>query len=398
MKKRLLLVGKEPQRVDQSSKLNYHLRDKWTVLTANTTQEALALFAQEPCAAVVADPVLSDGSGLRLLDQILEQYPATARFVLGDLSDRRIATKCTGNVHYCLALPADAATLEAALHRAAQLELWLGSPALKKLFTQIRTLPSPPSTYFQILKELRSPAASLESISTVIERDPAVTGKLLQLVNSASFSLARHVVSAADAVLFLGLETTQSMVLLAHCYSHFDHVQNAGFSVEELWKHSFRVAKLARMVTMGHTTQLREESFTAGVLHDLGKLVLASHNPQLYRKAIESLAPGGPDICAAEHEQFGTDHTEVGAWLAAIWGLPNSVVEAIALHHHPTKFLSEGFSPLTAVHVANVLENSRQGPTGLAGAATLADTAYLQGLGLTDRWNDWTDKATEMAA
>ena len=398
MNKRLLLVGPEPTRLSEKANLSFHLREQWTILSAQTAHEALQLCQQEPCAALMADPLLSDGGGVQLLDQMLDISPATLRFLLGDLSDPRVAAKCGGNVHYCLTIPADASSLAAALHRANQLELWLGSPALKKLFARIRTLPSPPSTYFQIVRELRSASASLESIADVIERDPAVTGKLLQLVNSASFSLARQVVSPVEAVLFLGIETTQSIVLLAHCYSHFDRIQNIGFSVEELWAHSLRVAKLARKLSAGQPHQLREEAFTAGVLHDLGKLILVSHDPQLFRQAITQAAAGQRSQCEVEQELFGTDHTEAGAWLAAIWGLPNSVVEAIALHHRPVKFLTEGFSALTAVHVANVLEGCRRLPQGLAAAPHKADADYLQGLGVSERWPEWIDCAAELAA
>jgi len=128
----------------------------------------------------------------------------------------------------------------------------------------------------------------------------------------------------------------------------------------------------------------------------LGKLVLASHDPQLYRQVMGEA--GQRPLCDVERDLFGTDHTEAGAWLAAIWGLPNSVVEAIALHHRPAMFLTEGFSPLTAVHVANVLENCRKLPQGLASAPTLADVEYLKGLGVDTQWPDWIDTATDLAA
>ena len=141
-----------------------------------------------------------------------------------------------------------------------------------------------------------------------------------------------------------------------------------------------------------------KRAFSAGVLHDLGKLILVSHDPQLFRQAITQAAAGQRSQCEVEQELFGTDHTEAGAWLAAIWGLPNSVVEAIALHHRPVKFLTEGFSALTAVHVANVLEGCRCLPQGLAAAPHKADADYLQGLGVSERWPEWIDCAAELAA
>jgi putative nucleotidyltransferase with HDIG domain len=201
----------------------------------------------------------------------------------------------------------------------------------------MRKVPSPPTIYFQIVKELQSPAASMENIGAIISQDMAVTAKLLQMVNSAAFGLHRPVSSPAEAVMYLGIETTKSLVLLAHTYSHFDRIPPSIFSVDALWRHSLSTGRLARAIARSERVgeDLADQSFTAGLLHDMGKLVLAANQPDRYALVPAQVQKAGSLIWRVEQDIFGTTHAEVGAWLAERWNLPVILVEAIRHHQHP---------------------------------------------------------------
>jgi putative nucleotidyltransferase with HDIG domain len=259
-------------------------------------------------------------------------------------------------------------------------------------------LPSPPQLYFQVVKELQSPDASLESVGALIARDPAMTAKILQLVNSAVFGLKRTVASPAEAVMYLGIDTTKSVILLAHSFSYFDQLKEADFSAENLWKHSIRTANFARWIAQleGVGQPIIEEAYTAGMLHDLGKLALAANLPQQYSEAAMIAASRGVPLWEAEEQVLGANHAELGASMLAIWGLPIGIIEAVALHHHPTKFFSQTFCPLTAVHAANAIEHAESS----AIASLPVDADYLAQLGLDQRLPVWWEqcKAEEKRA
>ena len=130
-------------------------------------------------------------------------------------------------------------------------------------------------------------------------------------------------------------------------------------SVEEVWTHSNHTATQAKKIAaMLHASeQIKDDAFTAGLLHDIGKLILASRFPKEYTAVIKGATESSKPLWAEEREIFSATHAEVGAYLLSIWGLPNLVIDAVAYHHNPTAITEEGFSALTAVHAANALEN-----------------------------------------
>lgn len=397
MKRNLLLVGHEPMALLENPGFAPELGSDWNAVGVCTAAEAFDLLAQGEVSAVVANLRLPGQSGMQFLDQVLERHPAVHRFVLADLADKETMLRCVATAHQFISKPCDARVLLAALERSIKMELLFGSDAVKQVLARVRKLPSPPSSYFQIVRELQSPASSMDSIGSIISQDLAVTAKLLQMVNSAAFGLQRQVSSPAEAVLFLGIETTKSLVLLAHTFSYFDHLNVAGFSVQALWNHSLSVARLARALARAEnaSVEIREECFTAGLLHDLGKLLIAANQPEDLQRIAERRRAGAPSDWEAEHAVLGTTHAELGAWLAALWGLPLAIVEGIALHHHPARFLTNSFCPLTSVHVANALCADPAAAPEVSGDAAL-DPAYLAELGLEGRLDVWRQIATAL--
>ena len=230
----------------------------------------------------------------------------------------------------------------------------------------------------------------------MVAQDPVLSAKLLQVVNSAVFGLQMQVVSASEAVMYLGMETTKALVLLAHTFSYFDKVRTAEFSVEKLWKHSVASGKLAEQIARaeGCDAEVTGQAFTGGMLHDIGKLLLAANMPEEFKKALTKAREEQLYLWDAESSVLGASHGELGACLLSIWGLPMPIVEAVALHHYPVRFLSKQFCPLTAVHVANALEHELQAEKQ-GGVCAVADANYLAELGLEERLEVWRDLCRE---
>ncbi|RMF88003.1 MAG: HDOD domain-containing protein, partial [Nitrospirae bacterium] len=142
--------------------------------------------------------------------------------------------------------------------------------------------------------------------------------------------------------------------------------------------------------------RLGEEALLAGLLHDVGKLILQVNLPEAYGEA-RRRAAAGEGLLEVEGELFGTTHAEVGAYLLGLWGLPDAIVEAVAFHHRPGECPSDRVTPLALVHAANCLEAATpaESPARCAGEV---DTAYLEAAGLGERLEAWTAIAAEVSA
>ncbi len=369
------------------------LQPDWKVLASIDGSHALETLRQNPCDAVVAELNLPGMDGAALLNEVMERHPRTVRFVLSDLSRQDAVLKCIGRAHQFLAKPCDPQILASALGRAFALDFWLPTEHTARALAGMHKLPSPPNLYFQVVRAMRSPQTSLEEVGSLIARDPAMTAKILQVVNSAVFGFQRQVSNPAEAVMYLGMQTTTSLILLAHTYSYFDQLGELHFSMDQLWAHSVRTARRARRICAAQCSlpAMADEAYTAGMLHDIGKLALAANNPSAYQEIAGRVKALGLLWWEAEQEVLGAIHSEIGACLAAAWGLSAGIVEAIALHHHPIKMVSSGFSPLTAVHAANVIDHSLQ----THNPVLRLDWPYIADLGLSDQVVCWRELCAE---
>ncbi|MGD0411055.1 MAG: HDOD domain-containing protein [Verrucomicrobiota bacterium] len=391
MKKHILFVAKDQALWNEFQAHAAAVEGEWLAQSAGTGAEALALAQQFNFAVVVADILLPDMSGLELLDQFMQRQPSAHRLVLSDVSDTVNTVKCMGKPHHHLLKPFGVRTLLNALNQAFAHEAWLPSQAVHGLIAQMRQVPSPPRTYFKVVEEMRSPRASLERISELIAEDPAITAKVLQLANSAVFGLELQVSQPLEAIAYIGLETTKALVLLAHTVSTFDQTKLAGFSVEALWRHSVSAGQIAQKIALMEKggLEVAEQAFAAGLLHDLGKLLLCANLPGLFAK---TLALAREDKCPfweAETQLFpNAGHAELGGCVLGIWGLPRPIVEAVALHHAPRQLAGPGFHPLTAVHAADILDHEMN-PDPSVLVPTPIHAGYLAELGLAHRAEHW---------
>jgi HD-like signal output (HDOD) protein len=258
---------------------------------------------------------------------------------------------------------------------------------LKKLLSYIRTVPSLPHAFDQIMTELRKEEPSIRRIGEIIGSDLGMTTKVLQLVNSAFFGVAHTITKPDQAAALLGLETLKALVLTVGIFESFEPDLFPEFNFEWLWKHGLLVGSASQAIAKAEEPdkQVQEAALLAGMLHDCGKLILAANLPIRYREAMSMASEQNLLLWQAEKQTLGTSHAEAGAYLLGIWGLPYSVIEAVAFHHHPN---GSEFAPLTAVHAANTIINSR-----IKQKNPFEDSAlqleYIQSLGLGQKVQQW---------
>jgi putative nucleotidyltransferase with HDIG domain len=395
--KRVLFVDDEDALLDLYRIAFEKEQKEWDVEFVGDAPGALELMESEPFDVVVTDMRMPAMSGAELVVEVMKRHPKTCRLILSGYADQEQVARCIGATHQFIAKPVGLKALRSTIWRVCTLDSWLDDDKLRSLVSQLRTVPSLPSLYFKINEALANPDTSIEEIAAIVQQDPGMTAKILQLVNSAFFGIARRITSPVEAVQFLGVGRLRSLVLSLHVFSCFDESKLNGFSIEAVWGHSIATGlvaqKIARLEKLDRATS--DEIFVAAMLHDIGKVMLASSLPDLYQEAVSISKERQLSTIEAEREVFGVSHCEVGAYLLGLWGLPVTIVEALALHHEPDKSGVRAFSPLTAVHVANALEKEMSDPNGETGVVAL-DMEYLTEIGVADRVEVWRAAAQDV--
>lgn len=400
MKKRILFVEDDPLLLQMYSTMLDDDREHWEVAAAAGARQALELINQAPFDVVVSDLIMPGLDGAQLMSEIRALSPRTSRIILSVLSDQERVADCLGTTHQFVAKPFDVKVLKATLARITGLDAYLNDVKLQQLIGQLGTLPSFPSLYVEVMKELRSPNPFIENVSVIVSKDPAMTAKMLQIVNSAAFALARKVGSPFEAVEFLGLGTVQSLVLSAHIFSRFERTNLPGFSVSRLWGHSVACGLLSRLILQIEQpgTMDADDAYTAGMLHDVGQLMLADNLPEQFQQALGLAAQRGISLHEAEQEVFGASHAGAAAYLLGLWGLPAPIVEAVAFHHAPGRSDTREFGLLAAVHAADILEHELHDLSKAESGKTRnqLDADYLASLGVADRVETWRAEAAKL--
>ncbi len=391
--KKILFVDDEPNILDGLKRMLRPLHREWDMAFAQSGEAALETLAGGDYDVVVSDMRMPGMDGAELFGEISKRHPQIVRIVLSGQFSKEAAMRAVGTAHQFLAKPCDADTLKRTIDRAFGLRGVLTNESLKQVLAQAKSLPSMPSLYLEITEELQYPDASIHRIGKIISKDPAMTAKMLQLVNSAFFGLSRKVSGAAEAVALLGTETLASLVLSIGVFSEFDRVKVDGFDLKGIWSHSTRSAAIAKAIAKAEKSEksLGDEAMMAGLLHDTGKLILAQNLPDEYGTIIARARTRRISMRDAEEQVLGASHAEIGAYLLGLWGLPDSIVEAVAFHHQPAKCAASAFDVVTAVHVANALEHDCAKGDGASGAIDGLDLDYLATLGLADRVPEWRD-------
>ena len=354
--KRLLFVDDEPRVLQGLQRQLRPMRDEWDMAFVDGGKQALEFMAANSVDIIVSDMVMPGMDGVQLLTEVLKRHPQTVRIVLSGHADREGVMRLVGTAHQYLSKPCDSEELRQAVIRAFALRDLLDNERLKELTARIKHLPTLPVLYQRLNEELARDCPSIEKAGEIISRDIGMTAKILQLVNSAFFGLAQPLNSPADAALYLGLNTLRSLVLSLEIFSQYDQKNGAPFSLEALTRHSWTTAVMARVIAKAENQEQRtiDQCFLAGLLHDVGQLVLLSGMPEEYAAIVAKAKRENVPVWEVEEQAFSATHADVGAYLLALWGLPNPIIEAVALHHQPAHCTSTLLSRTAVIHCADV--------------------------------------------
>ena len=314
-KKRILFIDDERPVLAVLQALMQRMTNDWETTVAEGGPQALALMEKQPFDVVISDMRMPGMNGAQLLNEVMRRYPKTIRIVLSGHADEQTVQETVGVAHQWLAKPFDHRVLKSILKRIAAAHDRLDDKDLKELIGRLTRLPSAPHIYFRILEVLQSPDSSMEGIAEVVAQDPALTAKLLKLVNSAFFGLAREIANATEAVQLLGVSRIRSLALTHHVFSTFDQHTYAELSVDEVWNHSLQTAVWARQFAhwQGGGRTLEDLAFTGGLLHDVGRLILAANLPSAYRQVRDESRTRACSHLLVEKDILRATHADVGS-------------------------------------------------------------------------------------
>jgi len=394
--KRILFVDDEIRILDGIRRMLYAERKQWEMEFVLGGEAALQACEATSFDVVISDMRMPGMDGATLLGHIRDRYPATARVILSGYSEDSLARRAVPVAHRFLAKPSSSSELRSMIERVCSLQDVLSTPEIRKLVGSVGELPSLSTTYTCLTQAVSDPDSCINEIAGIIEGDVAMSAKVLQLANSAFFGLAQKVTTLSNAVSYLGMQTIKNLALASEAFRVLKPHSRIPFSVcESIEKHAHRVAAIAGVLPVDKSN--RDVTVIAALLHDIGKLFLASAMPDQFYSIFLRFSERGCKPFEAEEELLGTSHAEIGAYLLGLWGIPSLAVEAIAHHHHPTRILNSSFDCTAVVYAANLLDHELVAhPTDSIGAEMAeSDRACLQALGVMSRFVEFRELALQ---
>jgi HD-like signal output (HDOD) protein/ActR/RegA family two-component response regulator len=386
--------------VDDDSDLLDGLRDalrprrrEWRMTFVTGGEAALSLLARESVDIVVSDLRMPGMDGATLLANVAQVQPDAVRIVLSGHADPETIGRAAAVAHRILVKPSPVEVVAGVIERSCVLLDVTGEVRLIQA-AGTSELPSAPTVYFDLMELLASGDVSAAQLADVLERDIAMSAKVLQLANSAYFGSRQPVSRLRDAITLLGHETLRALVLSAEAFRSFRVPASIpGFSLEAVQARSLQVGRLARRLSQGNPDA--DDAFAAGLLLDVGLLVLAVHEPEYLGEVLLAAEREGRPVHEIELDRHGITHAEIGAHLLALWGLPHAIVEAVAHHHRPLRSPLPAFDAVAVTHIADALvaDSEAGSGDGHAGASRI-DLDYLDRIGVSDRVAEWQQLAS----
>lgn len=357
--------------------------DGWTLEGTPSGRAALARLDAARFDVVVADVALPDLGGAAVLDEVRRRHPKIVRIILSGPRDGDAAMRAARVAHQFLAKPCTARGLTSVVERTVALQQLLADDTIRAAVGTLDQLPSAPRVFAELTEALEREDSTPDRITQIVGKDPAISAKLLQVVNSAFFSRGRPIQDLRTSVVRLGVNTIRNLALAFSVFASSRKVAlPKTLTLEDLQEKALRVAKLAGRIAKPADAA---EAFLAGLLADVGLLALATAAPGVLAQACAVASASDTRLYDAERSFHDVTHAEIGAYVLGTWGLGCTMVEAVANHHAPRRIAQEGLGVAASVYLAMALIESDALDEELVGRwGTSADLAR------------WREMATEV--
>jgi HD-like signal output (HDOD) protein len=359
MPRHILLVGDESQRLHAPQLLPR--AQQWQVSAAQGCDQALRQLERQPPDVVVADMDVLDPEGVALLLTVGERWPGVSRIALSELPDypNQSYEVRAPVAHQYISWERAPAELNDAIERCLGIQDLLSQPELRALIGTIRHLPPRPRIFTRLQVMLSHRNVTPKKVCAVIEADVAITAKVLQLANCAYFHNGERITSVEQAIVRVGFHGIRNLVMCSEVMACWTRAARSNLDLEAMQAHVQRVARVTAALTAGHPCS--DEAVLAAFLHDIGYWVLRQERPAQLDQAAELALTENILMHEAERRVLGTCHAQIGAYLLGLWGMPSTLVEAVAYHHAPERAGARRFTSLAALAVAHALSGTDDG-------------------------------------
>ncbi len=322
----------------------------YTTHVANNGQEALEMLSDTHFDIVISDVMMPDMDGVDFLETVKNDHPSTLRLALSGYSEStKIPKALEDNVAKLYMRKSwDSSEMIQTVNKMSDLQDVLSDHRILKLITSIKDLPSIPNLYYDIASMIRQ-EKDIEKIAAEIMKDQAVTSQILRVANSAFYGAKTG--SLLQAIMYIGLSNVKNIVLTNSVFD-LETVQN--FNVSLLWEHAVMTNKMAHLIyeeCLGKKMPVIYAS--AGLLHDIGKILMYKYYDVKYEELIEEARNGHGRIVDLEFKHLELTHQELGGYLLNWWDLPLPIVEATLYHHRPLDPRVINKELVSVIHIAN---------------------------------------------
>lgn len=334
MKQTILFVDDDASLLTGLQRMLRSMRSEWETTFVSNPTEAIKLMNTTCFDVVATDMRMPTIDGARLLGEVRALCPHSVRIVLSGQADQEIVLRAVEHAHQYISKPCDAEVLKTIIKQACNLRVLITNEALRDFIAQIRCLPVDEDRVKEVVAILQSESPDLERLTEIITSDMGMCSKLLQLVNSSFFTSTRAP-SCRDAIRVLGAELLKKLVVEMGIFKNTLPAPPSQALVKKLNRHGRRVASVTEDIIDSIPAPLGnpDDYIVASLLHDIGRLVLASFNPTQYEELSQQRFTNWNEFLAAEQKLFGATHQDVGAYFLRLWGFGEAIVQASALHH-----------------------------------------------------------------
>ncbi|WP_151703424.1 HDOD domain-containing protein [Nitrincola alkalilacustris] len=383
---------------DESSDLILPAGDKVRVTNIDS---AWAEIERNDCRVLIVRSDKAFDKAIGFLKEVRRRYPGLARILIaGELSTAQ-AGIASEVVHSILQPDSGLDELQQAIKRALKAEELITDKKLRSFISSVGHLPSFPEVLGELNEVLESEVAGAREVANILQKDPAMVAKIMQLVSSAYFSGGYNTpTTLKEAVNLLGLRAVRDLVLSIHVFKALPQDDSwRSFSFQQLQNRSIVVSQFAAEIckNAGYDRHVQGQARTAGLLHDVGMMLLALNNRESYHAAMVRAQELGQPIYVVEKMMMGVTHPQAGAYLLDLWSLAPETIHAILFHHVPMASGDTGFTPLTAVHVADSMLPPLFNAMGCNLGGRLSRD-YLARIGMLEKHPEWDKMAHEYAS
>jgi HD-like signal output (HDOD) protein len=361
---------------------------EWSVQGFQDPLEALAAVKANPPDLILSDQLMPGMQGSQLLEEVRAVSPATIRVIMSGYVALNKLTLIT-SAHQYLAKPFDTAKLRDLVQRGFAARERITDKGLQEVFIGLRSIPSLRQVHQSLLAELEDSHHATASIGHLVASDAGLSVKVLQLANSPLFGQGSFITSPVDAVFCLGTDLVAALVFSQTLFRHYENHSHQDLDVDRIWSHCWETAFLAQHICRekGLSRKAGEDAFLAGLMHESGRLILSDNFPDRFHAACETARQTKSPLAPCLRETFQAGVPRLCSCLLELWGMPVTVIEAIAAQDNPAAPSDDGFSIAAALYVAEHIASRKFPPDNFV--AEDLNTDYLRSVGCAADMPAW---------